>query len=67
MNLLRKLLGQGCTHRFSWPRVDEQGRHYQICLSCGMAFEYDWQQMKHTGRVLKATTDAKISPQGAFH
>ena len=51
MNLLRRLLGQGCTHRFSWPRVDEFGRHYQVCLSCGTAFEYDWQLMKHTGRL----------------
>lgn len=66
MNLLRKLLGQGCTHRFSWPRVDEHGRHYQICLSCGTAFEYDWQQMKHTGRLLNTRVESKLPAGGLF-
>lgn len=54
MNLLRKLLKQGCTHRFSWPRIDDEGRHYQICLACGTAYEYDWSLMRQTGRLLAA-------------
>jgi len=39
-------------HRFSWPRIDSNGRHYQICLACGTAYEYDWAMMKRTDRVL---------------
>ena len=42
VKLLKLLLRQGCTHRFSWPRIDDNGRHYQICLACGTAYEYDW-------------------------
>jgi len=51
MNFLEKLLGCGCSHRFAWPRIDDEGRHYQICLSCGTAYEYDWRLMRQTGRL----------------
>lgn len=54
MNFLRQLLGRGCTHRFSWPRTDAAGRHYQICLTCGTAYEYDWRVMQRTERLLVA-------------
>jgi hypothetical protein len=54
MNLLKLLLRQGCTHRFSWPRIDENGRHYQVCLACGTAYEYDWRMMRRTSRLLVA-------------
>jgi hypothetical protein len=54
MNFLKQLLGKGCTHRFSWPRIDNDGRHYQICLTCGTAYEYDWSMMRQTGRLLAA-------------
>lgn len=52
MNLLKLILRQGCTHRFSWPRIDDNGRHYQICLACGTAYEYDWTMMRRTDRLL---------------
>jgi len=52
MNFLIHLLGQGCKHRFSWPRSDHDGRHYQICLLCGTAYEYDWRMMHRTDRLL---------------
>jgi len=48
MDFLHQLLG--CTHRFSWPRIDDEGRHYQVCLSCGAAYEYDWKVMRRTDR-----------------
>jgi hypothetical protein len=54
MNLLKLLLGRGCSHRFTWPRIDECGRHYQICLLCGTAYEYDWRMMRRTDRLLAA-------------
>jgi len=52
MNLLKWLLGQGCEHRFTWPRSDDTGNHYQICLLCGTAYEYDWTMMRRTERPL---------------
>jgi hypothetical protein len=52
MNFLKKLVNRGCSHRFSWPRVDADGRHYQVCLACGAAYEYDWRKMRQTGRLL---------------
>lgn len=52
MNLLERLLARGCAHHFSWPRVGKDGRHYQICLTCGTAYEYDWRKMRRTDRML---------------
>jgi hypothetical protein len=52
MKFLSHLLGTWCTHRFSWPRIDDDGHHYQICLACGTAYEYDWRKMRQTGRLL---------------
>ena len=51
MRLLERLLQQTCSHRFTWPRIDTFGRHYQICLDCGTAYEYDWDGMRQTGRL----------------
>jgi hypothetical protein len=56
MNFLEQLLRTGCTHRFSWPRIDDEGHHYQICLACGTAYEYDWGTMRQTGRLLATMT-----------
>lgn len=52
MAFLMRLFGAGCMHRFSWPRVDTHGRHYQICSVCGIAYEYDWKMMRQTERVV---------------
>jgi hypothetical protein len=52
MNFLERLLARGCAHDFSWPRIDDDGRHYQICLMCGTAYEYDWRMMRRTDRML---------------
>lgn len=54
MNFLEWLFGQGCSHRFTWPRIDADGHHYQICLLCGTAYEYDWRLMQRTNRLLAA-------------
>jgi hypothetical protein len=51
MKLLQRLLQRACSHRFTWPRVDAFGRHYQVCLHCGAAYEYDWSGMRQTGRL----------------
>jgi hypothetical protein len=52
MTLWNELLRRACTHRFAWPRIDADGRHYQICLLCGTAYEYDWALMCRTNRRL---------------
>jgi hypothetical protein len=52
MNFLKRLFGQGCSHRFTWPRIDDSGRHYQICPRCGTAYECDWRMMRRTDRLL---------------
>src|ERR1700685_1270519 len=59
LNLLERFLGRGCPHKFSWPRTDDNSGHYQIRLSCGAAYQYDWEMMRQTGPLLAAgeTTD----------
>jgi hypothetical protein len=52
MNLLKRFLGNWCIHRFAWPRIGANDRHYQICLLCGTAYEYDWTIMQRTDRVV---------------
>jgi hypothetical protein len=54
MNFLKQLFGQGCQHRFAWPRTDDHGHHYQICSRCGIAYEYDWTSMRRTEHLLVA-------------
>jgi hypothetical protein len=51
MNFLNRLLGKGCSHQFSWPRLYTDGQHYQTCSRCGISYEYDWNTMQQTGRV----------------
>jgi hypothetical protein len=51
MNFLNRLLGKGCSHKFSWPRLYTDGLHYQTCSRCGISYEYDWNTMQQTGRV----------------
>jgi len=52
MSFLKRVFGRGCSHRFTWPRLGGNGQHYQVCLTCGAAYEYDWNDMRPTGRLL---------------
>lgn len=45
---------RACPHKFCWPRLDGGGRHYQVCLLCGTAYEYDWNLMRRTKRLILA-------------
>jgi hypothetical protein len=67
VKLLELLLRQGCTHRFSWPRIDNCGRHYQVCLACGAAYEYDWQVMRRTNRLLARVVQNELHGGGVSH
>jgi hypothetical protein len=60
MNFWKRLLGKGCSHRFSWPRIDADGGHYQICLLCGTAYEYDWTRMRRTARLVGMSSTADV-------
>lgn len=66
MNLLKQLLHRGCTHRFSWPRIDQNGDHYQICLSCGAAYEYDWKEMRRSTKLLAQNVQHAEMLQSAY-
>ena len=35
-----------CHHQFSWPRRDETGGNYQVCVHCGAKYSYDWAKMR---------------------
>jgi hypothetical protein len=59
MSFLKRVLARGCSHRFTWPRLDMHGQHYQICLNCGVAYEYDWIGMRLTGRLLPTITQRR--------
>jgi hypothetical protein len=67
MNFLRQLLEKGCMHHFSWPRIGDDGRHYQICLSCGRAYEYDWRTMRQTGRLLATVVQHELRADTLSH
>lgn len=69
MKFLERLLRQTCSHRFTWPRIDASGQHYQICLDCGTAYQYDWNIMRRTGRLhalpgTAAAANAPVKPVG---
>lgn len=49
-SIFEKIFGR-CAHQFSWPRKSSEGGYYQVCLSCGAQYGYDWEAMKRTGRI----------------
>ena len=44
-NIISRLLFD-CRHQFSWPRRDENGDYYQLCVACGTKYSYDWSRMR---------------------
>ena len=52
MSFLKRVFRRGCFHRLTWLRLGDNGRHYQVCLTCGAKYEYDWDRMRLTGRLL---------------
>jgi hypothetical protein len=49
---LKQLLSTLCPHRFSWPHSGAHGQDYQVCLICGVAYEYDWITMRRTRQIV---------------
>lgn len=54
---LKQLLQRLCRHRFSWPHSSVHGQDYQVCLICGVAYEYDWVTMRRTRRLVPSLED----------
>jgi hypothetical protein len=51
-----------CRHRFSWPHAGMHGQDYQVCLICGVVYEYDCSTMRRTGRLV-APEAARYLPE----
>ncbi len=47
----QRIMQKFCRHRFSWPHTSVYGQDYQVCLSCGVAYEFDCATMTRTGRL----------------
>lgn len=60
---------RACPHQFCWPRLDGSGRHYQVCLLCSVAYEYDWNIMRRTKRLFVAAIqpDRLLPTQAKLH
>ena len=42
----------GCKHAFGFPVTDpESHRTYQVCVRCGVEYEYDWEHMTRLRRM----------------
>jgi hypothetical protein len=52
-SLFRRFFYGCCTHRFAWPRISLSGQHYQVCLRCGAAYQYDWTTMRRSNRLVR--------------
>jgi len=63
MTYLQRLLRECCPHRFTWPRLSDDDQHYQVCLICGTAYQYDWKTMQRTDRLL--VTNGQHAPDSA--
>jgi hypothetical protein len=62
--LIRGLLFT-CRHQFTWPRCDEMGGNYQVCVHCGVMYSYDWATMRRVAPLTKLPS--KSSAKRAAH
>jgi len=46
-----------CHHQFSWPRRDETGGNYQVCVHCGAKYSYDWAKMRRVAPLENVETE----------
>jgi hypothetical protein len=47
-----------CRHQFTWPRCDDMGGNYQVCVHCGAMYSYDWSTMRRTAPLTKLPNKA---------
>jgi hypothetical protein len=60
-HLLSSLFTRVCSHQFTWPRRASDGTVYQVCLSCGDCFRYDWDTMSRGERIEAMSETASVS------
>lgn len=60
-----RFLEQFCSHRFSWPHTGVDGQDYQVCLVCGVAYEFDCTTMRRTRRLAVPPDTRYQSPSRA--
>ena len=53
VQLFKRILQSCCRHNFSWPHTGAHGQDYQVCLLCGVAYEFDCATMTRTGRLVE--------------
>jgi PilZ domain len=63
MGVLRNFQVFGCAHEFSWPRHIADGQGYQVCLTCGAEYAYDWNSMRRGSRISGRRKTAKRRSQ----
>jgi hypothetical protein len=63
-SFFQQILNVHCSHRFAWPRVSVNGQHYQVCLSCGATYQYDWTTMRRSSRVIRVDSKPAYQPKG---
>ncbi len=59
-SLLSRFLSS-CHHQFSWPRRDDAGEYYQLCVHCGLKYQYDWARMRRIAPIEDAVADTASS------
>jgi hypothetical protein len=59
-NLIHGLLS-ACRHQFSWPRRDDTGANYQVCVHCGVKYSYDWAKMRRVAPLESQEVDLDAS------
>jgi hypothetical protein len=51
----------GCKHEFGFPVTHPESRRtYQVCVRCGLEYEYDWERMIRLRRVRPKSAAAPI-------
>ncbi|MFB3814318.1 MAG: PilZ domain-containing protein [Terriglobales bacterium] len=60
-NTLLERIWFTCRHQFSWPRRADDGDYYQVCLECGVKYQYDWHAMRRTTRIEQTVEDPEAT------
>ena len=59
-DLIHGLLS-ACHHQFSWPRREESGEYYQVCVHCGAKYRYDWTRMRRIAPVQEEENSPELT------
>ncbi len=54
-----------CRHQFSWPRTDDSGINYQVCVRCGAKYSYDWETMRRVAPLAIQEDEAEGRKRGS--